>query len=124
MTELSTPLSIFTKQMVNFSIELTEMYPQDTSFKAIHNGLMLLKSTNPRLIAEKFINNVHPFKQDIFTKNEKLFLDMDYDEYTKQFQNGIMIMKTLKNYWKELSQESKDCMWTYFKVLITLSERI
>ena len=42
MTELSTPLSIFTKQVVNFS-ELTEMYPQDTSFKAIHNGLLLLK---------------------------------------------------------------------------------
>ena len=124
MSEVASPLSIFTTQMVNFAIELTEMYPQDTSFKAIYNGLLILKRTNPRIIAEKFINNVHPFKADIFSKYENLFLDMDYDEYTKMYQNGIMIMKTLKNYWKELSTESKDCMWTYFKVLITLCERI
>ena len=49
---------------------------------------------------------------------------MDFKEYTNRHQNGLLIMKTLKGYWKELSNESKDCMWTYFRVLIILCDKI
>ena len=60
----------------------------------------------------------------IFSVKMKKYCQIfDIDEYTKQFQNGIMIMKTLKNCGKNYHQNLK-IVATYFKVLITLSERI
>ena len=118
------PMSVFNTQMINFVIELTEMYPNDTNFKAVYSGLTLLKKTNPRLVSESFKEFVYPFRKEILYKNEKLFLEMDFKEYTNRHQNGLLIMKTLKEYWKDLSNESKNCMWTYFRVLIFLCDKI
>ena len=63
------PMSVFNTQMINFVIELTEMYPNDTNFKAVYSGLTLLKKTNPRLVSESFKEFVYPFRKEILEPN-------------------------------------------------------
>ena len=73
------------------------------------------------------------FKSNIINKNEKFFLDNNYSSVLDNEQIGHTINKNnvneklinkLKEYWTQLNEENIEIVWSYFNILLQLSEKI
>ena len=116
-------LSAFTKQSENFMNELHELYPKDKDIALAKNSIYLLKKTNPKKIFTIFKENIYPYKEQIFNKNENFFLDYNYtSDYGVS--NSFNTIMNLKKYWKLMSNTTKNSIWLYLQVLLKLSDKI
>ena len=119
---MTTILTAFNTQLINFIDELILLCPEEYDFKVFKNGILLLKRTNPRKIIELFNVYVIKYKDSILEKNEQFFLDNNYTEIdTDDVENLYSIINKLKKYWCSLSDSNKDTIWKYLHVLIKLN---
>lgn len=120
-------LSAFNTQVENFLTELTEMYPDDKDLAFGKTSVYLLKKTNPRHIHSLFYNYAYPYKEKVLRKDESFFLEKDESKYfysEESRKNYFSTILNLKKYWKGMSTESKEQIWTYFLVLFKLSDKL
>jgi predicted nucleotidyltransferase len=120
-------LSVFTTQLSNLSEQLVEIFPGDTHLRVAQNFISLMKTANPRKLQELFGDVIKPYKDHIMEKNEAFFLEHDYGELSdraKDQDSANAIMTSLKNNWKNMSEENKETTWKYFQVLVKLNEKM
>ena len=86
----------------------------------------MLTKYNPRKPIEYFKNTVYSFNDEIKNKNADFFLKKDYknditviEENKEWALDQVLNLKTL---WIKLNDENKDIIWTYFNILIKLTE--
>ena len=97
-----------------------------TMNSVFQNTLTMLKKANARGILELFQVHIYPYKQKITNKDESFFLDNDFSEHQIGDGNNekfTSIVNKLKQYWHEMSTNTKENIWKYFNVFIILSER-
>ena len=83
----------------------------------------LIKKTNPKKCLEGFLVYVYPYKNEIMQENENFFLGHDYRNDTNN--EGCLIKSLkIKELWKDnISPDTKSVIFTFFKVLIIISEK-
>ena len=73
------------------------------------------------------------YKKNIEERNTDFFLNNDYsdvlnNDIIKQTMNDDDVNKKLinklKGYWKDLNDNNRDTIWTYFNILLKLSNKI
>lgn len=124
---MSKSLSMFVEQLSSLGGELSDMYPSDVDIRMAKNSIEALKTMNPKLLYDNFVNFIYPYKNEILSKNENFFINMDYSEKIKAQgadQNKMMTVMNLKKYWGNMSDSTKECMWQYFTVLVMLCDKI
>lgn len=124
---MTTPLSLFVNQLSSLGSELNDMYPEDMDIKMAKNTIETLKKLNPKKLYEVFSKFVLPYKDQILSRDESFFLDMDYSHVlNSEMGEGydITTVMNLKKYWSGMSDSTKECMWQYFGVLVKLSQKI
>lgn len=91
-----------------------------------HSAILMLKSVNPKLLIDIFLNYCLKYKTHIEERNEDFFLKTDFisenDIFIKS-KESFEFMDVLKKHWSELDETEKDSIWTYFAVLLKLSEK-
>jgi hypothetical protein len=113
-------MSALFDQFTSFLVELRDMYPQDTDFPMFITSINLLKNTNPSMLAKYIYENTNRFEEKIMNKDEKFFLDNNFDEY-----NGYVDMDLfgkLKQYVSAMSSSSKDSVWKYCQNILRLAK--
>jgi hypothetical protein len=113
-------MSALFDQFTSFLVELRDMYPQDTDFPMFVTSIALLKNTNPSMLAKYIYENTNRFEEKIMNKDEKFFLDNNFDEY-----NGYVDMNIfgkLKQYVASMSPSSKDSVWKYCQNIVRLAK--
>jgi hypothetical protein len=113
-------MSALFDQFTSFLVELRDMYPQDTDFPMFVTSITLLKNTNPSMLAKYIFENTNKFEDKIMNKDEKFFLDNNFDEY-----NGYVDMNIfgkLKQYVTSMSPSSKDSVWKYCQNIVRLAK--
>jgi hypothetical protein len=113
-------MSALFDQFTSFLVELRDMYPQDTDFPMFITSINLLKNTNPSMLAKYIYENTNRFEEKIMNKDEKFFLDNNFDEY-----NGYVDMDLfgkLKQYVASMSSSSKDSVWKYCQNILRLAK--
>ena len=120
----TSPLTMFVNQLSSLGNELSDMYPNDIDIKIAKNSIDTIKRLNPKMLFDTFYQNVYPYKQQILDKDEGFFLNMDYNSVVGGKDNNMMTVMNLQKYWTGMSNETKECMWQYFGVLVKLSEKI
>jgi hypothetical protein len=113
-------MSALFDQFTSFLVELQDMYPQDTDFPVFITSVKLLKNTNPSMLAKYMYENTNRFEEKIMNKDEKFFLDNNFDEY-----NGYVdmdIFGKLKQYVSSMSPSSKDSVWKYCQNIVRLAK--
>ena len=113
-------MSALFDQFTSFLVELRDMYPQDTDFPMFITSISLLKNTNPSMLAKYIYENTNRFEEKIMNKDEKFFLDNNFDEY-----NGYVDMDLfgkLKQYVASMSSSSKDSVWKYCQNILRLAK--
>jgi len=119
-----TIIKAFNKTLLKFIEELEVKYPEETDISVYKNSILLLDKTNAKLVPYYYKIYVYIYKQYIDDKNENFFLDNDFKEQTGGSEWCFVRAMRLKNYWKDLSDKSKDVVWEYFSTLNKLVENI
>lgn len=119
-----TPLSLFVNQLNSLCSELSDMYPEDVDIKMAKTSIDTMKKMNPKVIYNTFSQYVYPFKDQILNRNEDFFLNMDFSKINGVEATNMMTVMNLKKYWGTMSDQTKECMWQYFGVLIKLCDKI
>ena len=118
-------LTAFNNQILNLINDLNKLYPHETDIKLFNEKYKIIRYANPRIIIENFIAYVYPYKDFIMNNNEKFFLEKNTSLDREFTENDVSLTKVInfKKLWLKTSDENKDSIWKYFKVLIILAEK-
>ena len=121
MSSKAVLMKAFFEQLISFSKELTEMYPDDADFSFLSTSIQLMKTTNPSLVIKTVNDNVIGFEDKIMAKDESFFLNHDFEEFAGQVEDVNLFAK-LKQYVTTMSTDSKENVWKYVQNITRLAK--
>lgn len=104
---------------------MTQMYScsQDYDIKVYHDMFRKLKRFNATKAIEQFIIYVLPYKEKIYDDDETFFLEKSGEELTGDKSEYTMMQSLkFKDLWQTLSNDSKDNIFKFFKVMVYFAE--
>jgi hypothetical protein len=118
---------MFNNQLLNFTNIISERFPEVKELKVASTGLSTLNKINPKKPMEMFLLYSYKYREQILTRDEEGLLKADINsDLRKQDiddESSNQLIITLRNNWKDLSDEEKDNIWKHFEVLIKLTDR-
>ena len=110
-------VSAFNDMMSQFLVELHKTFPDEKGIKKMLTSFDMLKSTNPRLVVDGFMNGVTPYAAKISAKDETFLLDeVENIEFLKELD--------IKRYWSKMTPNTKHATWQYLQTLYMLGTTI
>lgn len=118
-------LQIFRDNINKFVDQLTRIYPNDRDLYIYRDKVALYAKVDPRGMVEYFMENIGRYTRHIMEKNEDFFLkDLAIEEVTQK-QNYRELFDKVRGLWLDgMSMETKNTVWKYFVVFITLGAKI
>jgi hypothetical protein len=118
---------MFNNQLLNFTNIISERFPSVKELKVASAGLSTLNKINPKKPMEMFLQYTYKYRDQILSRDEVGLLTVDINSDLKQHdiddENTNQLIITLRNNWKDLTEEEKDNIWKHFEVLIKLTDR-
>lgn len=105
----------------------------ETNFKLFKSDIMLTRSSieflrkgNPRMVVEQFMQNVAPFKTQIYECDEQFFLDFENNLKQHLDSENMLVGMRIKNMWKspDITETQKAYIWLYFQKLLKAGEKV
>ena len=125
---------IFNKKLQELLSDLIVVFPDDKDFKLFKNSVRLITLADVKKPLQMFkLSLTDEYKKNIEERNTDFFLDNDYsdvlnNDVIKQTMNDDDVNKKLinklKGYWKDLNDNNRDTIWSYFNILLKLSNKI
>ena len=115
-------MDAFYGQFSDFLDQLTQAFPNDSDFPTYKTGLLLLQKTNPKIVPDQVVIHVVPFEATIRARDEKFFMNHEFEDYTSDDALGTVIMK-MKSLWSTLGDANKKVVWDYTILLLDLAKR-
>jgi hypothetical protein len=110
-------VSAFNDMMSQFLVELHKTFPEEKGIKKMLTSFDLLKSTNPRLVVDGYMNGVSPYADKISAKDETFLLEeIENIDFLKELD--------IKRYWTKMSEGTKGATWQYLQTLYMLGTTI
>ena len=110
-------VTAFNDMMSQFLVELHKTFPEEKGIKKMLTSFDLLKSTNPRLVVDGYMNGVSPYADKISAKDETFLLnEIENIEFLKELD--------IKRYWSKMSPNTKGATWQYLQTLYMLGTTI
>ena len=110
-------VTAFNDMMSQFLVELHKTFPEEKGIKKMLTSFDLLKSTNPRLVVNGFMEGVTPYAAKISAKDETFLLDeIETIDFLKELD--------IKRYWSKMSDGTKGATWQYLQTLYMLGTTI
>tara|TARA_B110000459_G_scaffold2161_1_gene2391 strand:+ start:3251 stop:3709 length:459 start_codon:yes stop_codon:yes gene_type:complete len=103
--------------MSQFLVELHKTFPDEKGIKKMLTSFDMLKSTNPRLVVNGFMDGVTPYAGKISAKDETFLLEeVENIEFLRELD--------IKKYWGNMSTNTKAATWQYLQTLYMLGTTI
>jgi hypothetical protein len=110
-------VSAFNDMMSQFLVELHKTFPDEKGIKKMLTSFDMLKSTNPRLVVNGFMDGVTPYAGKISAKDETFLLEeVENIEFLRELD--------IKKYWGNMSTNTKAATWQYLQTLYMLGTTI
>jgi len=110
-------VSAFNDMMSQFLVELHKTFPDEKGIKKMLTSFDMLKSTNPRLVVNGFMDGVTPYAGKISAKDETFLLEeVENIEFLRELD--------IKRYWGNMSTNTKAATWQYLQTLYMLGTTI
>jgi len=110
-------VTAFNDMMGQFLVELHKTFPEEKGIKKMMTSFDLLKTTNPRLVVDGFMNGVSPYADKISAKDETFLLkEIETIDFLKDLD--------IKSYWVRMSANTKSATWQYLQTLYMLGTTI
>ena len=82
---------------------------------------MSINICDKKFILDSFIQNVGPYAQFIFTKNEKYFITESNSEFTNKYYNELS--NKIRILWLKMNTIQKDNTWDTFQKLLLFANQ-
>ena len=110
-------VSAFNDMLSQFLVELHKTFPDETGIKKMITSFEVIKTTNPRLVVDKFMKSVTPHADKISDKDEEFILrEIENIDFLKDL--------NIKSYWSRMSPNTKAATWQYLQTLYMLGTTI
>lgn len=122
--EKKTFIDRFNKSTDEFLGELSQTFPsiqQFGQFRTAFNVLRAVTPEKPHVFFNTYI--AIPYKDKILAKDESFFLKERYDIDSDSKDYWFSFIDTIRDLWTTLSNDNKEIVWQYFKVLIVLNDK-
>ena len=118
---MSSVLSVFCTQLINFFEELTVTLPEERDLKKGLEMIKMAKSANPRLLADLFYEHVHkPFYDLIVARDIHTMVTKSRKKIETEFNEIMPALVIFDKYWDSLSVVNQNAIWNYMDVLCKL----
>jgi hypothetical protein len=118
---MSSVLSIFCTQLINFFEELSVTIPEEKDIKKGLEMIKMAKSANPRLLADLFYEHVHvPFNQLISARDIHTMVAQSRKKIETEYNEIMPALIIFDKYWESLSVVNQNAIWGYMDVLCKL----
>lgn len=118
-------LEKFNDTMEEFIADLIQVFPNDTDMQMYQIAMKGIRFASPFTVCQEYHQGVTiPYHDKIASKDEDFFMTHDFSDVTKEVPDGVRILTKTMNYWKSLSDDDKNTVWKYLRVLCVLSKKI
>lgn len=127
-------LSAFNNLLTQFLEELIQTFPELTDLRTIHTLVGLMKSINPRMVLENFLEVAGRYHEKIFHEEASFFEDLENWKRDPYFQNEFaptdseqddmfQRLVVFRHVWSDLTPSNKEHIWTYLKQLLVIGAK-
>lgn len=121
---MTTPISAFNNQLVAFVEELSETYPEEKALKTALDALRALKKANPKLLHTGFMEYVYPdFHEPVMAEDEEALMKKGHEALHGEHAEYAFAYVIFDRHWSGMSEDNKQAIWKWCKVLVVLAER-
>mgnify|MGYP003340340298 CR=1 FL=1 len=114
----------FNETFKEFIEDLIRIFPDDPEFRLYEIAIMGALNTNELLVINIFNEHVvKPYGDKLLEKDNDFFVSHKYDHLLTMNESAMDIIDKIKSYWCEMSDDVKETVWKYFKVLILLDKK-
>jgi hypothetical protein len=118
-------LDKFNQTFREFGDEIVKTFPDDNEFRMYNVAIQAALLIKPDVVLDIFHSRVIvPFGDRILARDESFFLDHTYGEVTADIEEAAAIIDKVKSYYKDMSDENREIVWQYFRLLVKLGNRI
>ncbi len=118
---MSSVLSIFCTQLINFFEELSVTIPEERDIKKGLEMIKMAKSANPRLLADLFYEHVYtPFHHLIAARDIHSMVAQSRKKIETEFNEVMPALVIFDKYWESLSAVNQNAIWGYMDILCKL----
>ena len=105
--------------------DLIRVFPEDVEFRMYELAIRSTLMCYPDYVSEMFHTKVTiPYGEKIINRDDTFFLTHDYTDVVQPHEETNAMIEKIKNYWANMSQENKEIVWKYFRVLVLLTRKI
>lgn len=115
-------MKAFFDQLIAFSKELVEMYPNDPDFSFLVSTIQLAKTANPKLVIETLNANLAGFEEKIMAKDESFFMNYNFEKQYANEVEDVNVFAKLREYNNTMSADSKENVWKYVQNIMRLGK--
>ena len=118
------PLSAFCNMLVRFFEELKDTFPEEREIKLALSTIQDARKINPRLVLDMFVEHVgRPLREQIAKEDDLGIATYARSKINQQFNEILPAINIFDKHWPNLSQENRQSIWKYLKVLVVLSDK-
>lgn len=111
----------FNKIIIGFLDELMKILPEEKNIKVFKSQLSTVEYLDEKKIIKSFIQYGYPYKKQILEKDSSFFLKEGNVKIEGDYMSEALQLKRL---WQtKLSDDNKEVVWKYFKVLVLICEK-
>ena len=111
----------FNKIIIGFLDELMKILPEEKNIKVFKSQLSTVEFLDEKKIIKSFIQYGYPYKKQILDKDSSFFLKEGNVKIEGDYMSEALQLKRL---WQtKLSDDNKEVVWKYFKVLVLICEK-
>jgi len=114
----------FNAKLDEFLKDLIDCFPEMKDIKLLRSGLQLSKTMDLTLPQKVFDEHIHDeYESKILNKDERFFLDEDYQHIVDTHGIDLDIVSRIKVMWSDLGEANKTVIWKYLQVLVLLNNK-
>jgi hypothetical protein len=114
----------FNNQLQQYLEQLSLLFPEEKDIKMYAKYIDNIKKIFPSTIYKFFNEHVGQMKEHCKNRDEKFFMDLNYDESVGGNNESMMKAIHFKKLWLVMDEESKENTWQQFELLFLLLDKI
>lgn len=118
-----TDIGRFNDNLEKLFQDLEQAYPDDKDLPYYKDKITLARRANAKMVVEQFMIQAHPYIEQVMSKDEDFFLNLNPDVQNDEQNNYVQLVGKIKSLWLNMTEQSKQNIWKYFQILITLAIR-
>lgn len=118
-----TDLGKFNSNLDKLFTTLETAYPNDPELPYYKDKILVARQVNSRMVVEQFLETAAPYIDQIMTQNVDFFLSLNLNGLVED-NSYIKLVKKIKSLWETMTPTSRDQIWKYFQVFVTLAIKV